>query len=228
MSDQVPLEFNVSDFSRLSYLSKCSFLESLIHACGFSELSYVSRKLDDILRIDFLSEMPEEVRELIIGYLDLNTLWKCRLVCRNWNQILLQSPMAYLVLLRDIGANPVLRQSLRDPFLLRKIATEIHEAHISLYQSSGICIRTLEGHSDSICALHYKNGMLASASHDGTARVANLLHRISFERLFECPPSASIELTSEGLLSAQFDGLFFRMSSLFKTRAYLAREESEA
>ena len=206
MGSSEHLIFSAADFSRMTYSSKCAFLESLICACRLPELSFISRKLDEVLRIDFLLETPHEVRELIISYLDLDTLSNCRLVCRNWNQFLLESPMAYLVLLRDIGASPVLCGNVRDPALLKKFATEIHEAHLSLHQSSGIRIRTLEGHSDSISALHYKDGMLASASHDGTARVANLLNRISFERLFECPPSASIKLISEGLLSAQFDG----------------------
>ena len=99
----VVLETKLQGFSQLTHQHKFAFLDEVISNCGLTELNYLTRKLDSILKLDFLARMPIEVRELIISYLDSNAVHMCKEVCSSWLDIIKASPAALLVLLHSTG-----------------------------------------------------------------------------------------------------------------------------
>ena len=203
---ELGFEHMLNAFSSFSHAQKCSFLDDVINRCKLSELSYMHGVLNSIIKVDFLANLPHEIQERIIRNLDWASINSCRLVSRSWYSILDNSQSAHLVLMREMGASNYLCSVSRNLEVVKKLYSDVVNIHLSLHTSSGIGTRVIEGHLDRVCALHYSNGFLTSASHDGTARVSKIHNGISFERLIVCTPSASIKLTSSGLISAQFDG----------------------
>ena len=201
------MEAALSQFSNSNYRTRCEFLDNLILNCGLPELSYLHGLLQTLIRVDFITLLPFEVRETVFDFLDAKSIYKCKLVSRTWNSTVHESPSAHIVLMKGLGANLIWSQYSRNLQTVKAAYEDVIEAHFSLASSCGISKRSIEGHADRVCALHYANGMLSSCSYDGTARIANLKSGGSFERLIECAPSASIKTIDSGLISAQFNGM---------------------
>ena len=65
---------------------RIQFLDSLVSACGPSELLHLQHKLPDILYRDFVSWLPPELAQRVLCYLDIQSLLRAVQVSRGWLQ----------------------------------------------------------------------------------------------------------------------------------------------
>jgi len=74
----------INEFSELSVPDQLTFLERLLQVSK-PEVKYnFQHRVCEITTFDIIKELPLEVVELILLYLDLNTLLSCRAVSRQW------------------------------------------------------------------------------------------------------------------------------------------------
>nr|CAG8600230.1 264_t:CDS:2 [Entrophospora candida] len=71
-------------FSKLSLKSRNIALEGLLHQCCSTQLSFLSNRLEDLNRIDFIAHLPEELSLHILSYLDATSLCHAAQVSKPW------------------------------------------------------------------------------------------------------------------------------------------------
>jgi F-box/WD-40 domain protein MET30 len=76
-----------STFSSSSHASRCLILKGLLTMCCFSQLSLLSQELENIIRIDPFTVLPEEISLRILAYLDAISLGRAAQVSRRWRQL---------------------------------------------------------------------------------------------------------------------------------------------
>lgn len=59
-------------------------LQGILTQCCFPQLSYLSTAVSDLIRIDFITALPNELSFKILCYLDTTSLCKAAQVSRNW------------------------------------------------------------------------------------------------------------------------------------------------
>ncbi|KAI5815844.1 sulfur metabolite repression control protein [Pyronema omphalodes] len=62
-------------------------LQGILQASCFSQLSYLSTEIRELIRIDFISTLPVEISFRILSYLDTNSLCRAAQVSRNWRAL---------------------------------------------------------------------------------------------------------------------------------------------
>lgn len=62
-------------------------LLGLLSQCCFPQLSFISQEVQSLIRIDFISTLPQEIALKILCYLDFKLLCNATLVCRKWKQL---------------------------------------------------------------------------------------------------------------------------------------------
>ncbi|CAJ0746785.1 13199_t:CDS:2 [Entrophospora sp. SA101] len=78
------IEQILSLFSKLSLKSRNTALEGLLHQCCSTQLSFLSNRLEDLNRIDFIAYIPEELSLHILSYLDATSLCRAAQVSKTW------------------------------------------------------------------------------------------------------------------------------------------------
>ncbi|QLL32312.1 hypothetical protein HG536_0C04810 [Torulaspora globosa] len=74
----------VSTFSKSNNKLRKLMLEGLLNACCFPQLSCVASLVQNMIRIDFISILPQEISLRILCYLDCQSLCSAAKVCRRW------------------------------------------------------------------------------------------------------------------------------------------------
>ncbi|SCU81628.1 LANO_0B03730g1_1 [Lachancea nothofagi CBS 11611] len=62
-------------------------LEGILTNCCFPQLSFLASEIQSLIKIDFISTLPEEVSLKILSYLDCESLCNATQVCRRWKQL---------------------------------------------------------------------------------------------------------------------------------------------
>ncbi|AGO11694.1 AaceriADL082Cp [[Ashbya] aceris (nom. inval.)] len=62
-------------------------LEGMLLKSCFPQLSFISTQVQKLIKIDFISALPEEVALKILGYLDCQSLCSAAAVCRRWQEL---------------------------------------------------------------------------------------------------------------------------------------------
>lgn len=62
-------------------------LEGFLEKCCFPQLSFIASKVLKLIKIDFISALPEELALKILSYLDCKSLCQCSKVSRRWKQL---------------------------------------------------------------------------------------------------------------------------------------------
>ncbi|SCU77695.1 LAME_0A01948g1_1 [Lachancea meyersii CBS 8951] len=62
-------------------------LEGVLTNCCFPQLSFMASEIRNLIKIDFISILPEEVSLKILGYLDCQSLCNATQVSRRWKQL---------------------------------------------------------------------------------------------------------------------------------------------
>lgn len=80
VSFEVWLEETVKRFGQLSSEEQTVTLNELIRGCGSEQLWHLQHTLPDFLFRDFISLLPQEINEKILGYVDAPSLLEACMV----------------------------------------------------------------------------------------------------------------------------------------------------
>lgn len=75
---------SISSFQNSNDKIRRLILEGIIQTCCFPQLSYVAHEVKELIKIDFISTLPEEISLKVLGYLDCQSLCNAALVCKRW------------------------------------------------------------------------------------------------------------------------------------------------
>ncbi|KAG7662438.1 sconB [[Candida] subhashii] len=62
-------------------------LQGLLSQCCFPQLSFLSQEISSLIRIDFISALPQEISLKILCYLDCNSLCNAAQVSKKWKSL---------------------------------------------------------------------------------------------------------------------------------------------
>ena len=85
--DQQAIAHVWSVFSASPAKQRQLMLQGILAQCCFPQLSYLSTKVKDLIRIDFLTALPTEIAFKILCYLDTTSLCKAAQVSRRWRTL---------------------------------------------------------------------------------------------------------------------------------------------
>ncbi|KAF2858012.1 WD40 repeat-like protein [Piedraia hortae CBS 480.64] len=86
-SDQQSIAHFWSIFSAAPAKHRNLMLRGILTQCCFPQLSFLSAKVRELIKIDFLSTLPTELGLKILGYLDTTSLCKAAQVSRRWRNL---------------------------------------------------------------------------------------------------------------------------------------------
>ncbi|KAI9678958.1 MAG: hypothetical protein M1829_001943 [Trizodia sp. TS-e1964] len=86
-SDQRAIATVWSLFSAAPSKHRTMMLQGILAQCCFSQLSYLSASVRDLIRIDFVSALPFEISFKILSYLDTISLCKAAQVSHRWKKL---------------------------------------------------------------------------------------------------------------------------------------------
>lgn len=95
------MEKILEDFRNSSITNQLNVLEHLLMISLPEVKFYFQLKVNDITRYDIIRDLPLEVAEKILVYLDLNTILRCRTVSRGWNSKVNQSTLFWIPQLQN-------------------------------------------------------------------------------------------------------------------------------
>jgi F-box/WD-40 domain protein MET30 len=86
-SDQQGIAHVWTLFSAAPSKHRNLMLQGILAQCCFPQLSFLSSKVRDLIKIDFMSALPTEIGFKILRYLDTTSLCKAAQVSRRWRQL---------------------------------------------------------------------------------------------------------------------------------------------
>lgn len=87
LPEQSEIHHIISKFSKSNDKTRKLILDGLLASSCFPQLSYVSEQVQQMLKIDFISILPQEVSSKILSYLDCQSLCNSMQVCQKWNEL---------------------------------------------------------------------------------------------------------------------------------------------
>ncbi|KAG5416747.1 sconB [Candida metapsilosis] len=85
--DQEAISHVWSIFSAAPEHHRKLILQGILTQCCFPQLSFVSQELATLIKIDFISTLPQEIALKILCYLDCNSLCNAAQVSRKWKTL---------------------------------------------------------------------------------------------------------------------------------------------
>ncbi|RLV90763.1 F-box protein MET30 [Spathaspora sp. JA1] len=85
--DQEAISHVWSIFSAAPVPQQKLILQGLLTQCCFPQLSYISQEISSLIRIDFISTLPQEISLKILCYLDCRSLCNAAQVSRRWKTL---------------------------------------------------------------------------------------------------------------------------------------------
>lgn len=83
-TEQVEIHHIISKFTNSNDKIRTLIIDGILNSCCFPQLSYVSTQLKQIIKIDFISILPQELSLKILSYLDCKSLCQATMVCKRW------------------------------------------------------------------------------------------------------------------------------------------------
>ncbi|KAI5955697.1 sconB [Candida jiufengensis] len=85
--DQEAISHVWSIFSAAPVHHRQLILQGLLTQCCFPQLSFISQEVSSLIKIDFISILPQEISLKILCYLDCNSLCNAAQVSRKWKSL---------------------------------------------------------------------------------------------------------------------------------------------
>ncbi|EDK43212.1 protein MET30 [Lodderomyces elongisporus NRRL YB-4239] len=85
--DQQAISHVWSIFSAAPVHHRQLILQGLLTQCCFPQLSFISQEVSSLIKIDFISILPQEISLKILCYLDCNSLCNAAQVSRKWKSL---------------------------------------------------------------------------------------------------------------------------------------------
>ena len=82
--EQAEIHHIISKFNKSNDKLRKLILDGILASSCFPQLSYISSQVSNMIRIDFISILPQELSLKILSYLDCQSLCNATKVCRKW------------------------------------------------------------------------------------------------------------------------------------------------
>lgn len=86
-SDRAIIKQTLDNFQHSNDKIRRLMLEGILQLCCFPQLSYIADEVKQLIKIDFISTLPEELSLKILGYLDCQSLCIASLTCKRWKTL---------------------------------------------------------------------------------------------------------------------------------------------
>ncbi|CDO96588.1 unnamed protein product [Kluyveromyces dobzhanskii CBS 2104] len=86
-SDRVNIIKTLKNYQNSNDKIRKLMLEGILQLCCFPQLSYIAGEVKQLIKIDFISTLPEELSLKILGYLDCQSLCTASLACKRWKAL---------------------------------------------------------------------------------------------------------------------------------------------
>jgi F-box and WD-40 domain protein MET30 len=87
LSDRQAITHIWSLFSAAPSFHRKLILQGILTQCCFPQLSFISSRINQLIRIDFISVLPAEIGYKVLSYLDAISLCKAAQVSRKWREM---------------------------------------------------------------------------------------------------------------------------------------------
>ncbi|QLQ80571.1 hypothetical protein HG537_0D05720 [Torulaspora globosa] len=181
----------VSTFRKSNDKLRKLMLEGILTACCFPQLSYVASEVQNMIRIDFISILPQEISLRILCYLDCQSLCSAAKVCRRWKTMADDDRVWHRMCEQHIdrkcpncgwGLPRLHMKRARNPTPTR--CTELITPWKAIYRDrfkvecnwrKGQCvIQEFKGHMDGVLTLQFSSRLLFTGSYDSTVAIWDL------------------------------------------------------
>ncbi|CAL9734334.1 F-box protein Met30p [Monosporozyma servazzii] len=86
-TEQAEIHHIISKFTNSNDKIRTLIIDGILNSCCFPQLSYASTQLKQMIKIDFLSILPQEISLKILSYLDCESLCQATMVCKRWQRL---------------------------------------------------------------------------------------------------------------------------------------------
>ncbi|CAJ0748240.1 18187_t:CDS:2 [Entrophospora sp. SA101] len=174
------IEQILSLFSKLSLKSRNIALEGLLHQCCSTQLSFLSNRLEDLNRIDFIAHLPEELSLHILSYLDATSLCHAAQVSKPW-KLLADDDQVWHKLCEQHIDKKCYKCGHRDGVTCLQFNDEknilisgSYDATVRIWDiEKGETVRILTGHLNCVKTLQFDDVKLITGSLDHTIKLWN-------------------------------------------------------
>eukprot|EP00047_Mylnosiga_fluctuans_P014316 m.37397 g.37397 ORF g.37397 m.37397 type:complete len:470 (+) comp5443_c0_seq2:31-1440(+) len=179
---------SVADFGEWHEQCKVAYIQTLMGSVTKSSLMQLSKFVDEHLKVDFVTVLPDEIIEKIFLHLDPKDVRNCALVSKSWHRVATSSPIwramyfqrvqtdeTWQEYVRVYGAPLVTRHSdARDYFgLYNAISRELDRIKIN-WRTGNCAKRDIQCDSNGVYCIQYDDTKLVSGSRDNKIRVWDL------------------------------------------------------
>lgn len=84
LQEQSDIHHIISKYNNSNDKLRKIILDGILSSSCFPQLSYISQQLKLMIKIDFISILPQELSLKILSYLDCESLCQASMVCRKW------------------------------------------------------------------------------------------------------------------------------------------------
>ncbi|KAK3607895.1 hypothetical protein CHS0354_036720 [Potamilus streckersoni] len=157
-------------FMQLTDRQKIQTLDHMVTLCSPKELIHFSDILPVMLYRDFLRLLPVEISARILIHLDEKSLLNCRLVSRQWNNLINSLREVWMHMAIRVGTK--VQMDLRIPaHIYKKRFIKTVQLINKVKTRSAFDVMTLEGHRGRVMAIYYGENKVATGSDDHTVRL---------------------------------------------------------
>ena len=135
-------------------------LDYLIQLSDPSQLYFLSKKLNCLLKRDFIVQLPHELTVCLLQYLDLRSLLNCCCVSWQWNTIINSCRVVWRNLCINSGI--VLANGDTKARRIKQAYLRILHRMKQLRRGDAFESIMLYGHTDRVMAVYYNDGKIAT------------------------------------------------------------------
>ena len=147
-------------YKQLADKERNTALDYLIELSDTSQLYFLSKKLNCLLKRDFIVHLPRELSVCLLQYLDLRSLLNCCCVSRQWNTIVNSCRVIWRNLCLKSGV--VLDCGDTETRGIKQAYLRILQRMKQLRQGDAFDSILLYGHTDRVMAVYYNDGKIAT------------------------------------------------------------------
>ena len=233
LQEQSDIHHIISKYSNSNDKIRKLILDGILSTSCFPQLSYISSLVTHMIKIDFISILPQELSLKILSYLDCQSLCNATRVCRKWQKLADDDRVWYHMCEQHIDRKcpncgwglPLLhmkrariQQNSTGPSSNADIQTQTTRPWKVIYRErfkvesnwrKGHCrIQEFKGHMDGVLTLQFNYRLLFTGSYDSTIGIWDLFTGKLIRRLSG---------HSDGVKTLYFDDRKLITGSLDKT-----------
>ena len=150
-------------YRKLTNDERNEVLDYLIQLSDASQLYFLSKKLNCLLKRDFIVQLPRELTFHLLRYLDPRSLLSCSCVSQQWNAIINSCNVVWRNICVKSGV--VVAKEQEKVCAIKQVYLRMLHRMKHLRRGVAFDSMMLYGHTDRVMALYYHEGKIATGRH---------------------------------------------------------------